>query len=77
ELMRLIKAAHAAPLTGTPIDLHASIAASMLGAVFSFIAGLLALKWLSSWLDSGRWHWFGIYCVIASVAVFYLHARGF
>ena len=77
ELMRLIKAAHAAALTGTPIDLHASIAASLLGAVFSFIAGLLALKWLSSWLESGRWHWFGIYCLIASVAVFYLHARGF
>jgi undecaprenyl-diphosphatase len=45
--------------------------------VFSFIAGLLALKWLSSWLESGRWHWFGVYCLVASAAVFYLHMRGF
>jgi undecaprenyl-diphosphatase len=50
---------------------------SLLGMVFSFIAGLLALKWLSSWLESGRWHWFGVYCLVASGVVFWLHARGF
>jgi undecaprenyl-diphosphatase len=77
EAMRLLKAAHAAGAAGTPIDLHASVVTSLLGAVFSFFAGLLALKWLSSWLESGRWHWFGIYCLIASGVVFYLHARGF
>jgi undecaprenyl-diphosphatase len=31
--------------------------------VFSFIAGLAALKWLSSWLEHGRWHLFGFYCI--------------
>jgi len=77
ELHRLVRATHAAAATGAPIDLHASITVSLLGAVFSFLAGLVALKWLSSWLESGRWHWFGIYCLIASGAVFYLHARGF
>jgi undecaprenyl-diphosphatase len=77
ELMRLVKAAHASAATGTAIDLHSSIAMSLLGAIFSFLAGLLALKWLSGWLESGRWHWFGIYCILASVAVFYLHARGY
>ena len=77
ELMRLVKAAHAASATGTPIDLHAAIGSSLLGAVFSFIAGLIALKWLSSWLESGRWHWFGFYCIVASGVVFYLHTRGF
>ncbi len=77
ELMRLLKASHAAAATGTPIDLHTSIATSLLGMVFSFIAGLLALKWLSSWLESGRWHWFGVYCLVASVVVFALHANGF
>jgi undecaprenyl-diphosphatase len=77
ELHRLVEATHAQAATGAPIDLHASIAMSLLGAVFSFVAGLLALKWLSSWLESGRWHWFGIYCLVASGAVFYLHARGF
>lgn len=73
EIERLVKAAHAASATGAPINLHASIAASLMGAGFSFIAGLIALKWLSSWLESGRWYWFGIYCMAASGVVFYLH----
>jgi undecaprenyl-diphosphatase len=77
ELMRLLKASHAARVAGAPIDLHGALTASMLGAVFSFIAGLAALKWLRSWLESGRWHLFGIYCLAASAVVFYLHARGF
>lgn len=77
ELVRLIKAAHATAGTSAAINLQASISASLLGMVFSFIAGLIALKWLSSWLESGRWHWFGIYCLVASCVVFYLHAHGF
>lgn len=77
ELHRLVKAAHASAITGVPIDLHASISMSLLGAVFSFFAGLFALKWLSSWLESGKWHWFGIYCIAASGLVFYLYAHGF
>ncbi len=77
ELMRLLKAAHASAASGAPINLHGAISASLLGMVFSFLAGLLALKWLSSWLEKGRWHWFGIYCIAASAVVFYLHAHGF
>jgi undecaprenyl-diphosphatase len=50
---------------------------SLLGAVFAFLAGLLALKWLSSWLERGRWYYFGIYCLVASVVVFALHRAGF
>ena len=76
EALRLIHAARDASASGARIDLHASIITSLLGAVFSFLAGLLALKWLSSWLEQGRWHWFGIYCLLASAAVFYLRARG-
>jgi undecaprenyl-diphosphatase len=77
EVLRLLKASHAAASAGVPIDLHASLVASLLGMVFSFIAGMLALKWLSSWLETGRWYLFGIYCLAASGVVFYLHARGF
>jgi undecaprenyl-diphosphatase len=77
EVLRLLKASHAAAATGVPIDLHASLVASLLGMVFSFAAGMLALKWLSSWLESGRWYLFGIYCLLASGVVFYLHAQGF
>jgi undecaprenyl-diphosphatase len=77
ELRRLLKASHAAAATGVPINLHGAIGHSLLGMVFSFLAGLLALKWLSSWLEEGRWHWFGIYCIVASIVVFYLHAHAF
>ena len=64
-------------VAGAPIDLKGSVIFSVLGMGFSFLAGLLALKWLSSWLESGRWYLFGIYCLFASGFVFYLHARGF
>jgi undecaprenyl-diphosphatase len=77
EALRLQKASHAAQLAGAPIDLRASLMFSVLGMGFSFVAGLIALKWLSSWLESGRWYLFGIYCLLASGGVFYLHARGF
>lgn len=36
---------------------------SALGMVFSFLAGLVALRWLSKWLEGGRWWYFGIYCL--------------
>ena len=45
------------------------LAPSLLGMVFSFIAGLVALRWLSRWLEQGRWYLFGCYCLVASVVV--------
>jgi undecaprenyl-diphosphatase len=77
EALRLWKAAHLATSTDTPINLHASLLSSLLGMVFSFLAGLLALQWLSRWLETGRWYLFGVYCLAASVIVYALHARGF
>ncbi len=77
ESMRLLRATHEAAATGAPIDLHGTIVFSLLGAVFSFFAGLVALKWLSSWLENGRWYLFGIYCLVASGVVFWLHTRGY
>ncbi|HTX04319.1 MAG TPA: undecaprenyl-diphosphate phosphatase [Steroidobacteraceae bacterium] len=50
---------------------------SLLGVVFAFLAGLLALKWLSRWLETGRWHFFGIYCLIAAAILGYLYHAGF
>jgi len=32
---------------------------------------------LSSWLESGKWYLFGIYCLVASCVVFFLHTRGY
>jgi undecaprenyl-diphosphatase len=49
---------------------------SLLGAVLSFISGILALKWLSNWLERGRWYVFGIYCLCASAVVFLLYRVG-
>ncbi len=77
EAERLVKASHAASLAGQPLDLHGSVMAALLGMVFSFFAGLAALRWLSSWLEHGRWYLFGIYCLAASVAVYYLHHVGY
>jgi undecaprenyl-diphosphatase len=73
QILRLLKSSHAAAAAGTPIDLHGSMMTSLLGMVFAFLAGLVALKWLSSWLEQGRWYLFGIYCLVASAVVFYLH----
>jgi undecaprenyl-diphosphatase len=47
-----------------------------LGLVFSFGAGLFAIRWLSSWLEKGRWGWFGLYCLIASALILGLRAFG-
>ena len=77
EVLRLLHAAHEAKAAGTPLDLHASLVAALLGMFFSFIAGLAALRWLSSWLENGRWYLFGIYCLLAAAVVEYLHLQGF
>ncbi len=49
------------------------LAPGFVGMIFSFIAGMLALKWLSHWLESGRWKWFGYYCLLAAVGVLLIH----
>lgn len=77
EVMRLLKASHEATVAGAPVDLHGSIVTSLFGAVLAFVAGLVALRWLSAWLEAGRWYLFGIYCLIASAVVFYLHHLGY
>jgi undecaprenyl-diphosphatase len=77
EAMRVLHATKDAAASGTPVDLHGTVVASLLGAVFAFLAGLVALKWLSSWLENGRWYLFGIYCLVASAVVFALHMRGY
>ncbi|MBU6410155.1 MAG: undecaprenyl-diphosphate phosphatase, partial [Verrucomicrobia bacterium] len=48
-------------------------APGVVGIIFSFIAGWLALKWLSRWLEGGRWTWFGYYCLVAAAGVFVLY----
>ncbi|TMH09180.1 MAG: undecaprenyl-diphosphate phosphatase [Betaproteobacteria bacterium] len=45
---------------------------SLLGMGLSFLAGLVALRWLSKWLEQGRWHFFGAYCLLASLVVLWV-----
>ena len=66
EALRLVHAAGSAT-AACPVDLHGSVLAGMLGMVLSFLAGVVALRWLSSWLDHGRWWIFGVYCLLARV----------
>ena len=73
EAMRVIHAQHAAGADGGLMKLFFP---SLVGMVLSFVSGLLALRWLSTWLEKGRWHLFGVYCICASMVVFILSWSG-
>jgi undecaprenyl-diphosphatase len=49
----------------------------LVGMAFSFVAGLLALKFLSAVLEKGRWHYFGFYCVAAAAVVLAVWQMGY
>jgi undecaprenyl-diphosphatase len=73
EVMRLRDAAHA----GSGASLGSVAPLTILGAAVALLAGLLALRWLSRWLETGRWYLFGIYCLAAAAAVTLLHRAGY
>ena len=73
EVARVVHSEH----TNGTAGLASAVFPSLLGAVFAFLAGLLALKWLSRWLEGGRWYLFGVYCLIAAAVVGYLHHLGY
>jgi undecaprenyl-diphosphatase len=69
EVLRLHKAQADGP-AGT--GLAHGFAPGLIGMVLSFAAGMVALRWLSRWLEQGRWYLFGVYCLIAAAVVFWL-----
>jgi len=71
EAHRLMKA-HA--LSGQNSVAHLFVP-GLVGMVLSFIAGLLALKLLSRWLEGGRWKFFGVYCLLAAAGVLLIHFK--
>lgn len=73
ELRRVIRTAHAA---GYAVPWAAALGPGIFGMVFACLAGLVALRWLSRWLEGGRWYWFGIYCLAAASVVETLSLRG-
>jgi undecaprenyl-diphosphatase len=66
ETRRLFKSMH--EQAGT-FDFAHAMTPGLIGMVFSFVGALIALKWLSSWLEKGRWHYFGFYCVAFACVV--------
>jgi len=73
EVLRLMRAESSAPgATNSSV-----ILLSLFGAVVAFGAGLLALKWLSRWLEAGRWYLFGLYCLVAASIVGVLYGAGY
>lgn len=75
EVYRLLEVYRAVPLGVSGLfDLFLP---SIVGMAASFLAGLLALKWLSNWLEAGRWQYFGYWCLTVSVIAFSLYMKGF
>jgi undecaprenyl-diphosphatase len=62
ELYRLLEARAGA-------DLIPLLQPGLVGMVFSFISGLVALHFLSAMLERGRWKCFGYYCMVAALVV--------
>ncbi len=73
EVLRLVRMAH----EEGNVNLASVGLMSVVGAVVAFVAGLAALRWLSRWLETGRWYLFGIYCLVASAVVAFLHVAGY
>jgi undecaprenyl-diphosphatase len=74
ELLRLVKANSEATHPFHTLEL---LVPGLMGMVCSFCAGLLALSLLSKWLETGRWKFFGYYCLAAAIVVFVLSKAGF
>jgi undecaprenyl-diphosphatase len=73
ELYRLLQTA---PETKSVAYVGHLLQPAMVGMIGSFLAALLALRWLSRWLETGRWQRFGYYCLVASVVIFALVLKG-
>ncbi|HAT29771.1 MAG TPA: UDP-diphosphatase [Janthinobacterium sp.] len=71
EGYRFYKAQAAAGAAHSEALMHL-VGPSLIGMGLSFLVGLLALRWLSRWLEQGRWHFFGAYCLCASLVVLWV-----
>lgn len=74
EVSRLVASRHALIASGHVLNLFLP---GIFGLACSFCAGLVALRWLTRWLERGRWHYFGCYCLFAAAIVLILHFVGY
>jgi undecaprenyl-diphosphatase len=58
-------------------ELAAMVLPGLVGMAFSFLAGLAALRFLSAALESGRWKFFGYYCIGFALVVFGVALAGY
>lgn len=63
SLLKLLKKGTTGP------ELLREVGPGLAGMLFSFAAGLLALRLLSATLEKGRWRFFGYYCLVAAFVV--------
>ncbi len=75
EVLRLVKMQHVDSFLSA--RMASLLYPGLLGMMLSFAAGILALRWLSRWLERGRWHFFGVYCLFAALAVVVLNVTVF
>ena len=55
-------------LTAIDIDkISIGIDVMAVGLLSSFLVGLVALKWLLNLLKTGKFHWFGVYCLLLGI----------
>jgi undecaprenyl-diphosphatase len=73
EVLRLAKS-HSIHAGSSASSLVGMFLPGLFGLVCSFLSGLVALRWLSRWLERGKWHYFGYYCLFVSVIVLFLYA---
>jgi undecaprenyl-diphosphatase len=74
ETLRFMRSLKVAP---NGVHVAALATPGIMGMACSFAAGLVALRWLSGWLEKGKWHYFGFYCFAAAAAVGALAAMGY
>ena len=67
-LLAIPTIAGAGLLTAIDID-NISIGMDVMavGLLSSFLAGLVALKWLLNLLKTGKFYWFGVYCLLLGI----------
>ena len=65
SILRLLKARD----WSSGADLGDLLLPGLVGMVLSFLAGLVALRFLSAMLEHGRWKYFGYYCLGAAAVV--------
>ena len=47
--------------------LNLDIKVLVIGLLSSFIVGIISLKWLLQILNKGRFHYFGMYCILIGI----------